>query len=87
MNEPDRGRQHSGWADNPTVKRRIRAALYIVCAALLGAELLIVRGSHNLIESIPFFYALYGFASLVFAVFLAKGLRAIVGRDEDYHDS
>ncbi|NEZ02893.1 hypothetical protein G4Y73_01870 [Wenzhouxiangella sp. XN201] len=85
MSEPNRN--DTGWADNPVIKQRIRAALYIVCALLLGVELLIHRHTYNDVESIPFFHALYGFAALVFAVLVAKGLRALVKRDEDYYDS
>ncbi len=85
MNEPKHN--DAGWADNPVVKQRIRAALHIVCALLLGVELLIHRHTYNDVESIPFFYALYGFGALIFAVLVAKGLRALVKRDEDYYDS
>lgn len=77
----------SGWADKPANKRRVRIALYAVCLALIVVELLIDRHTYNSVESAPVFYALYGFAALVFAVALAKGLRALVRRDEGYYDS
>lgn len=76
-----------GWADKPVVRQRIRLALYILCALLVLAELFVTRGSHNPVEAFPLIYVLYGFAALVFAVLVAKGLRAIVQRDEDYYDS
>lgn len=80
-------RHDTGWADRPENQRRVRIALYAACALLLIVELFIHRHTYNSVESMMFFYALYGFASLVFAVAVAKVLRALVGRDEDYYDS
>jgi len=85
MNDP--AHHSGGWADNPVVRRRIRIALYVLCALLLIVELFVSRTVHNRIESIPLMYAVYGFGSLVFAVVVARGLRALVRRDEDYYDS
>lgn len=76
-----------GWADRPRNQRVVRIVLYVLCAALLVAELLIHRHAYNAIEGVPFFYALYGFAALWAAVAVAKGLRRAVRRDEDYYDA
>jgi hypothetical protein len=37
------------------------------------------------VEELPAFYAFYGFAALVGVVVLAKSLRQLVGRSEDYY--
>jgi hypothetical protein len=74
-----------GWADRPRNKRLIRITLYAVCAALLLAELLIHRHAENRVEAVPMIYALYGFAALILAVTVAKGLRLLLKRDEDYY--
>lgn len=86
MKSDPTSRDH-GWADSPRNKRLIRTALYAVCLVLLVADLLVHRHTYNSLEQVPLFYALYGFAALIFAVLVAKGLRALVKRDEDYYDS
>ena len=75
-----------GWADRPQVQRRIRLALYAVCAGLVLIELIIHRHTSHALERIPAFYALYGFASLAAAVAGAKALRRLIGRNEGYYD-
>lgn len=75
-----------GWADSPRNKRFIRIALYAVCATLAVLEFFAHRHAYNTIEELPLFYAVYGFVSLVFAVVVAKVLRRLVGRREDYYD-
>lgn len=74
-----------GWADRPRVQRAIRVALYVACALLLLAELGIHRHAYNAVEAVPFVYALYGFAALWVAVAIAKGLRRLIRRDEDFY--
>jgi hypothetical protein len=37
-------------------------------------------------EGFPGFYAIYGFAGCVFLVLVAKQMRKVVMRDEDYYD-
>ncbi len=38
------------------------------------------------LERIPAYYAIYGFIALVTVVMLAKLLRKLVGREEDYYE-
>lgn len=75
-----------GWADNPVIRQRIRYALYAICAVLVITDLLVHRHTYLPVEEMPAFYAFYGFAALVGVVLLAKGLRSLVGRKEDYYD-
>lgn len=84
MREPDHS--DNGWADRPGPRRLVRLVLYGICAVLLVAEVLVHRHTTHDIESVPAFYALYGFIALVFAVMAARGLRRLVKRDEDYYD-
>ena len=74
-----------GWADRPEVQQRIRYALFIICAALVIADLIVTRYTYLEVEEILAFYAFYGFAALVGVVMLAKMLRQLVGRSEDYY--
>lgn len=82
MSVPD----ETGWADRPGVQRLVRIALYVACAALLVAEFLVHRHAYNRVEAVPLLYALYGFAALVVAVTIAKGLRRLIRRDDDFYD-
>jgi branched-subunit amino acid transport protein len=84
MSEP---RDDMGWADRPEVRQRIRYVLYAICAALVVADLVVHRHVMFAMERIPAFYALYGFVALVAVVLLAKGLRRLVGRPEDYYEN
>lgn len=75
----------NGWADRPEVRRWIRFALYSICLLLLLLEFFIHRHTEVWLEKLPAFYSLYGFAALIVAVSLAKILRRMVGREEDYY--
>lgn len=76
----------TGWADRPHVQRLIRIVLYVVCAGLLLAEFLVHRHPYNRVEAVPLLYAMYGFAALIVAVAVAKGLRRMLKRDDDFYD-
>jgi len=75
-----------GWADRPEIRQRIRNVLYVVCTLLVVADFVVNRHTDMPLEKIPAFYAIYGFIALVGVVLLAKGLRLLVGRSEDYYD-
>jgi hypothetical protein len=72
--------------DNPKNVRRVRYALYIVCALSLAAEIFIHRHVDHPWEALPGFYSLYGFAACVILVLVAKELRKVLMRGEDYYD-
>ena len=78
--------ENPGWADNPVIRQRIRNVLYVVCGLLVVADFILHRHVYMPLEKIPVFYALYGFAALVGVVVLAKLLRKVVGRKEDYYE-
>ena len=74
-----------GWADSPVVQQRIRYGLFAICGLLVIADLIVHRHTYLPVEEIPAFYAFYGFGALVGVVVLAKALRKVVGRSEDYY--
>jgi hypothetical protein len=74
-----------GWADRPAIQQKIRYGIYAVCALLVIIDLLVHRHTYLPVEEMPAFYAFYGFAALVGVVMLAKALRTLVGRGEDYY--
>ena len=75
-----------GWADNPVIQKRIRYSLYVICGLLVIVDLLVNRHTYLPVEDIPAFFAFYGFASLVGLVVVAKALRKLVARNEDYYE-
>lgn len=76
--------------DKPENRVRVRKYLFISLALLLIAEMILFRSVHHHVhfswESHFAFYAVYGFVSCVLLVFVAKGMRAILKRKEDYYD-
>jgi len=80
--------------DSANVKKMIRAFLVLCGVLLLAGALLQFFGKHDesgrqgifAAEGWFIFYPLYGFISYVTLVFIAKGLRKILMRGEDYYD-
>jgi hypothetical protein len=74
------------WLDDPAHVTLIYRALVGACLALVGVGFLVVHGGHFWWEASAAFYALYGFGSYVTLVLIAKGLRRMLKRPEDYYD-
>jgi membrane protein YdbS with pleckstrin-like domain len=72
--------------DKPRNVRRLLYALYSVCALLLAVEFLYQRHTQHDWDSWPGFYAGYGFVGCVLLVLIAKLLRRLLKRPEDYYD-
>jgi membrane protein YdbS with pleckstrin-like domain len=72
--------------DKPENVRRLLWILYLACALLLAADLFIHRHAEHGWEPLWGFYALYGFVACVLLVLLAKQLRKLLKRREDYYD-
>lgn len=66
--------------------RRVLYGLYACCAALMLIDLLYHRHSLHPWDSWRGFYAVYGFVGCVSLVLIAKLLRKLVKRPEDYYD-
>lgn len=60
--------------------------LLMVCVLLLAADLAVDRHSYHPLEEFTGFYALYGFVACVSLVLLARVMRRLVMRREDYWD-
>jgi len=65
--------------------RRVLYALYTCCATLLVIDFLYHRHSMHPWDSWWGFYAGYGFLGCVLLVLIAKLLRKLVKRPEDYY--
>lgn len=65
---------------------RVITGFYLLLAVLLVIELFITKHGHFPWEEAFGFYAVYGFMGCVSLIFIAKGLRWLVRRKEDYYD-
>ncbi len=71
--------------DEPRNRRRLVHGLVAACTILLGLDLLLHRHAEHPWEGMPAFYPLYGFGACVLLVLLAKELRKLLQRGEDYY--
>jgi hypothetical protein len=72
--------------DNPRNVDRLLWGFYVICIALVIIDFFVHRHIYMAWENLPAFYALYGFVACVALVLLAKLLRKVVMRKEDYYD-
>jgi uncharacterized membrane protein AbrB (regulator of aidB expression) len=72
--------------DNPKNVKRLRRVFFVALVLLLIAESFVEMHGEFSVEHFYGFYAVYGFISYVLLIFLAKGLRKIIMRKEDYYD-
>ncbi len=72
--------------DNPKNVKRLRIGFFVALVVLLIAESFVEMHGEFSVEHFYGFYAVYGFISYVLLIFLAKILRKIIMRKEDYYD-
>lgn len=72
--------------DDPRNVRRVIRGLVAACILLLGLDLVVHRHVDHPWEDLFGFYALYGFVACVLLVLLAKEMRKLLMRDEDYYE-
>ncbi len=72
--------------DNPKNVKLLIRSLYASCFILFAMDLVIDRHIYHPWESFVGFYAFYGCLSCVVLVLIARELRKVVMRDEDYYD-
>ncbi len=72
--------------DNPKNIKRLRLVFFILLVLVLVAEFFVEKHGEFTVEHFYGFYAVYGFMAYVFLIFVAKGLRRIIMRKEDYYD-
>lgn len=71
--------------DNPATIKRLLQVFYILCGILLLLDFVLARKIAHPLESLPAFYAIYGFVGCVILVVIAKWMRRFLMRDEDYY--
>lgn len=77
-----------GWMDRPEVIKRLFTMFYVLCAVLIVAEFALGRATEHPHpwEWLPVFYPVWGFLSFWFLVLLARPMRALLIRPEDYYE-
>lgn len=73
--------------DKPQNVKRVVRGLVSACVILFGLDAVLHRHAEHPWEGFFGFYALYGFVACVLLVLLAKEMRKLVMRDEDYYES
>ena len=72
--------------DKPENVSRLLNVFYALCIILVIADFILHRHIGFSWENIPAFYAIYGFVACVTLVVIAKKIRTLVMRKEDYYD-
>ncbi|TDB88954.1 hypothetical protein E1264_09690 [Actinomadura sp. KC216] len=75
------------WLDEPRNVDRIVHGLYILCALVFLADLLYTKHPFFDVENVFGFYAAFGFVGSVTLVLVAKQLRRVLMRREDFYES
>lgn len=71
--------------DRPETLRGILYSLYAICGLLFGLDFMIHRHTEHPWEGLYGFYPIYGFIGCVILVLVAKWMRKILMRGEDYY--
>jgi hypothetical protein len=77
-------RQHF-W-DNPRNVKLLFNVFYACCAILVVLEFFIHEHDVHSWEGLVSFYPIYGFVGIVILVQVAKGMRKLLMRPEDYYE-
>ncbi|MEZ5540881.1 MAG: hypothetical protein R3F42_02440 [Pseudomonadota bacterium] len=72
--------------DRPRNVRRLLGTLYAACGILLALDFILQRHALHAWDRLPGFYGLFGFSACVSLVLIAKLLRRLLRRAEDYYD-
>lgn len=74
------------WLDNRANVDWLVHGFYIVCGLLLVIDVFVPKHGPFAIEHIYGFYGIFGFLACVALVLIAKQLRRVLMRPEDYYD-
>ncbi|PKQ01389.1 MAG: hypothetical protein CVT73_23690 [Alphaproteobacteria bacterium HGW-Alphaproteobacteria-12] len=74
------------FVDKPHNVTRLFYLLLVICIALGLSDFLYHKHAYFAVEEFPAIYGIFGFIVYAAVIFLAKGLRLIVRRPEDYYE-
>ena len=83
MKDPD---EAPGMWDNPKNVDRLLYVFFTCCAVLVLLDLVIHRHEYHEWEGLFGFHAWYGFVACWILVVIAKQMRRVLMRSEDYYD-
>lgn len=86
MAEPPIPPEKRGWIEEPRNVTRLVRGFYVLCAVMLAIDVFFPKHGPFAIEHLFGFYGIYGFVACVSLVLVAKLLRRLVMRSEDYYD-
>ncbi len=86
MNNENKKDEKIYFFDKPENIKRVLYVFYTLCVILVLADFIIHRHIGLVWENIPAFYAIYGFVACVALVVVAKLIRKVVMRKEDYYN-
>lgn len=72
--------------DKPDNIGKMLKVFYAICILLVLADFIVHRHIYHDWENIPAFYAVYGFVGCVVLVLIAKAMRKVLMKEEDYYD-
>lgn len=78
--------ERSYWLDRPSNVNKLVYVFYALCAVLLAVDVFVPKHGPFAIEHTFGFYGLFGFVACVALVLIAKQLRRVLMRPEDYYD-
>jgi len=79
-------KEPTGFFDKPQNINRLLKVFYFLCGLLVVADFIVHRHIYHDWERIPAFYAIYGFIGCVLLVLIAKEMRKVLMRGENYYD-
>ena len=83
---PEKTKERRYWLDEPRNVTKIVWALVVICVGLFFADAFYHKHGYVVLERLFGFYGIYGFIVCVGLVLIAKKLRSILMRPEDYYD-
>jgi len=78
--------ERSYWLDRPSNVNKLVYAFYVLCGLILAVDVFVPKHGPFAIEHVFGFYGLFGFIACVVLVLIAKQLRRVLMRPEDYYD-
>ena len=81
-----KGEEPKYWLDDPRNVVKIIRVLFVLCALLVGIDLVYHKHGHFSFEEWPGFFAVFGVVACVGLAMVARGLRVLLKRREDYYD-
>ena len=84
--EPKKPDEKKYFLDKPQNIERLLKVFYAICGLLFVVDFIVHRHTIHYWEQLPGFYAIYGFVAFVLLVIIAKLMRKLLMRKEDYYD-